>query len=1480
MVYIDLTLEDDDVGEVPPPPAKRQCPANPFLDDDVVLVDVTKKVPTSENLEEGEELRITGGHVEVWNKDLPHQRHHCGTFTFTASLTSSNAAACTNCYCFVCDTKASECSSWGNGSRPSDHCNANPGDRYYLSLKVSGAMTAAASSSFTTPGPFNVGVSSQLATLDTPATRPAGRTPAPGLASPSNGRQWETPYRPAPPALDPLPAPTGPDLVELGEIRLRCKAVDGSTIQQLDGRILRYGVFCTIDNLPSHLTQDAVQEKLHIGSAFQTHPGSSINVSASGRVRPLELLPFHVPPQEVVPPERTVAVTVLHCGVGYGAVPQKLKTAGLTVWRNGLKVTDLLEEAKRIPSLCLLQEPPGGLVIATADSKRGDFHNLNILPRHDLDQPWNNPKSHLFIFVPGVPVCCKIPLSQMQSDSADLVRLSVILTLPVKATPTPGSEARRISFRLPLMLNVDMKTALGGKDAAKAVKEAVIAAMRHCLRFGRAPLSPNEVSLIRQWKRSDFSLRKARPSGICNESGWQVMIIYAHLASTALRKYSFNSWCIPNVHFSADPEVLEASWARAEKAAAQSREIKEASDTPYDTLREMVTAQRCSKPRNSNAGDILRGIHRSTSVTQDHIPSLCIRLHLEPDTEDPTVGTAVFRLWAWSNCGAPAELNKPTHESLLSKRPAYHSKGWCCMFSEGLALLPKTRKLLTAGVPGIQEMEANTQAWQRKSGICSADTLLQALETGEIGAAQQPPGLAVTLRPYQLQTLGFMQRAERGEGLRRHVWVPIKQLTTSGSSSNPQEEERPAWWWSPAFSQACLHPEPSATWGGFLGETMGLGKTVEVLALILSDRPHLPPVPRRLSTLFPPDHPNQRQQPAETQASGSDNNSPSEPDMVNGRICSSATLVVCAVPLVGQWVDEARSKAGGSLRIHQYHGQGRTRNIKQLATQYDVVVTTYATLGSDYSRVLKARSAMMPVTEAIPLSPLHGVQWYRLVLDESHCAKESKSSQTKACVHIEAARRWCCSATPITTNIMDLHGQFEVLRMAPFSNKATFAARYKDSMLDHQLLPRHELFYVLSQMMVRHTKSQCIGGETVLSLPPLQRSTGEVKFSPREETAYLAAHATAEAAFKLFVAEGKAAVSKNTLIIMSLLLPLRRIASGGVLTEKDLRLEPWAAVKAEEASQPELGVNAPVMPAEAQCAVCLDVPEAPVKTVCGHLFCRECIFGVLQAARSWGGSTSASCPMCRRHVDEGELAAGCLAKVEPGPQLAARAVNGDSSAPCSASVPKVPFESKLKALVNELRAMRSHDPTAKALVFSQFMGTIEWLKKRLPAEGFDFRYINGAMSMKRRAKAIADFQGNPSTTVFLLSLRAGAVGINLTAASHVFLLEPALNPALEEQAIGRAWRMGQQRPVVVKCLFVKGTVEENIMKLNKRRSGDGQQRRGSQEGSTSDSIGGKGKVAAQGVAGSLLRDLQNLKLEELSLLFLEPNFGGCQQAAL
>ena len=177
-------------------------------------------------------------------------------------------------------------------------------------------------------------------------------------------------------------------------------------------------------------------------------------------------------------------------------------------------------------------------------------------------------------------------------------------------------------------------------------------------------------------------------------------------------------------------------------------------------------------------------------------------------------------------------------------------------------------------------------------------------------------------------------------------------------------------------------------------------------------------------------------------------------------------------------------------------------------------------------------------------------------------------------------------------------------------------------------------------------------------------------------------------------------------------------------------------------------------------------------------------------------------------------------------------------------------ESKLRALLGELAAMRAADPSAKALVFSQFASTLAWLKARLAENGFGYRTVDGSMAPDKRAAAIAAFQNDPPTTVFLLSVRAGAVGINLTAANHVFLLEPMLNAALEAQAVGRCWRMGQAREVRVVKLFVKDTVEDRVLELNDQRA-----------------AAAAARAHMDALPGAITRDVAKVSEDEFEILF-------------
>jgi superfamily II DNA or RNA helicase len=143
----------------------------------------------------------------------------------------------------------------------------------------------------------------------------------------------------------------------------------------------------------------------------------------------------------------------------------------------------------------------------------------------------------------------------------------------------------------------------------------------------------------------------------------------------------------------------------------------------------------------------------------------------------------------------------------------------------------------------------------------------------------------------------------------------------------------------------------------------------------------------------------------------------------------------------------------------------------------------------------------------------------------------------------------------------------------------------------------------------------------------------------------------------------------------------------------------------------------------------------------------------------------------------------------------------------------VKFKAKVKVLVADLKAILSSDPGAKVLIFSQFSETLRRLKRSLERNGYQYRELIGSMSRAQRTKALRDFQQDPPTTVFLLSTRAGAVGINLTQANHVFLMEPSFNVALEAQAIGRVYRMGQQREVSVTRLVIANSVESRMIAL-------------------------------------------------------------------
>ncbi|WP_052444545.1 DEAD/DEAH box helicase [Flammeovirga sp. OC4] len=137
--------------------------------------------------------------------------------------------------------------------------------------------------------------------------------------------------------------------------------------------------------------------------------------------------------------------------------------------------------------------------------------------------------------------------------------------------------------------------------------------------------------------------------------------------------------------------------------------------------------------------------------------------------------------------------------------------------------------------------------------------------------------------------------------------------------------------------------------------------------------------------------------------------------------------------------------------------------------------------------------------------------------------------------------------------------------------------------------------------------------------------------------------------------------------------------------------------------------------------------------------------------------------------------------------------------------------SKITLLLETLHELK--EGGHRALIFSQFVGFLSIIKKYLEKEGISYQYLDGSTTLKNREKGINAFQSGEGD-VFLISLKAGGTGLNLTAADYVIHMDPWWNPAVEDQATDRAHRMGQKRPVTVYRLICKDTLEERMIQLH------------------------------------------------------------------
>jgi len=152
---------------------------------------------------------------------------------------------------------------------------------------------------------------------------------------------------------------------------------------------------------------------------------------------------------------------------------------------------------------------------------------------------------------------------------------------------------------------------------------------------------------------------------------------------------------------------------------------------------------------------------------------------------------------------------------------------------------------------------------------------------------------------------------------------------------------------------------------------------------------------------------------------------------------------------------------------------------------------------------------------------------------------------------------------------------------------------------------------------------------------------------------------------------------------------------------------------------------------------------------------------------------------------------------------------------------KIEPSSKLQVLMNDLETLQEKSQglgkPLKSVVFSQWTSMLDLVEIELKKRKMGYTRLDGSMKRIDRTNAIVSFQCNPETVVMLVSIKAGGVGLNLTAASNVFVFEPAWNPAIEQQAIDRVHRLGQTSDVEVVRYIAKDSIEENMVQLQQKK---------------------------------------------------------------
>ncbi|KAG2237950.1 hypothetical protein INT48_002511, partial [Thamnidium elegans] len=700
-----------------------------------------------------------------------------------------------------------------------------------------------------------------------------------------------------------------------------------------------------------------------------------------------------------------------------------------------------------------------------------------------------------------------------------------------------------------------------------------------------------------------------------------------------------------------------------------------------------------------------------------------------------------------------------------------------------------------------------------------------------ITAMNQPETMALELKEYQKRALAWMMAKETWEHEDGDIDMrSMHPLWEEYAFPNQYDSEYKFFYFNPYSGELSLEfPEASTQErGGILADEMGLGKTIEILSLIHTNRfnKNKDPIP------------------------SSPGSSGFLGKMFKRTVKKSpTTLIVCPMSLLAQWRDEIiRGSKPGTIKVDVFYGEERGKSTTDKLSSWtgsapDVLVTTYGCVLNDWTK-----SQNSNVYE----SPLFGIEFWRVVLDEAHQIKNRASKTSLACSDIKSRRRWAVSGTPIQNKLDDLYSLVRFLKHEPWADH-TFWRTFITVPFEKQD-PRAltAVQSVLEPIVLRRTKAMRDGnGQPMVPLPPKTVLVEYLSFSPEEQDIYDAIYSDSQIKFSYFCEAGK--VGANYASILQLLTKLRQscchpyLALKNIVTDRDtkgINLEDLIANRnnAMECSQDELqpsqankyglsvlqnmldlqkgslqnnAKNSQESSLDAlakindECPICFESPDTMIALPCMHMACRLCVMDYFQKKEDEGAA--GECPVCRH----GPILQSQLLEI---------AVKSDDKKTES----NVAFDirkavggfrpsTKMNALITHLKQNQADH--CKTVVFSQFTSFLDLIGEALEHEEIKFTRLDGTLQQAQREKVLNTFAAEEKeVNVLLISLRAGGVGLNLTCANRVVMMDPWWNLSIEAQAIDRVHRLGQLKDVSVTRFVMRDTIEERILEIQNRKN--------------------------------------------------------------